>query len=229
MHPGQRGWSHFSPGQVVAAKTTCFFSFPSPCPAVWMRDVLGTPLSSSEAVPKLLSRSSTRGWEGCCCQLSLAATRMCSVQAEVMLCGCEGPQCPHLPVLPTLAGSVSSGRVKSCWSSSCLCWVAAKGRRKPADTPAGRSQLHLWWKPGEVARAARGTKLGPWICKPRRPAAHSMAGLHFLHIAKPSIPEIPRQAQCKGTRSRRHLSSLNASICGPLTPQSLSPCQKAVT
>lgn len=126
-------------------------------------------------------------------------------------------------------GPCPLGRGKSCWSSSCLCRVAAKGRRKPADTSVGRSQLHLWWKPSEVARAARGTKLCPGICKPRRPAARSMAGLHFLHIAKPSIPEIPRQAQCKGTRSRRHLPSLNASICGPLTPQSLSPCQKAVT
>lgn len=142
MRLGQRGWSHFSPGQVVAAKTTCVFSFPSPCPAVWMRDVLGTPLSSSEAVPKLLSRSSTRGWEGCCCQLSLAATRMRSVQAGVMLCGCEGPQCPHLPVPPPWQGLCPLAGLNPAGAAPvCAGWLRRGGGNLLTPLRAGASSV----------------------------------------------------------------------------------------
>lgn len=126
----------------------------------------------------------------------------------------QGPRPP--------ASCRSTGRVESQPAAAAPA-CAAKRRMMPADTPAGMRQLHLWWKPGEITGATRGTDSVPAIRKLR-----ITAGLHFLHIAKPSIPEIPRQARCKGTRSRRHLPSLSASICGPLTPQSLSPCQKAV-
>lgn len=225
--------------QPLPARATRFFSFPHPCPDVFgLETGWELPSTAGRPFPKRFSSSGTRGWEGYSIQLGSAAPSLGSARADDGLeqerC-CAGrarpypthpPRPPHPGQGPRPPASCkscrSTGRVESQPAAAAPA-CAAKRRMMPADTPAGMRQLHLWWKPGEITGATRGTDSVPAIRKLR-----ITAGLHFLHIAKPSIPEIPRQVRCKGTRSKRHLPSLSASICGPLTPQSLSPCQKAV-